>query len=169
MLKVPVSDGTDLEHFLCLQLTFRFLPTKVLSDDVHQATADLVELLMYYLHVFPRGLQRGQDSDGGLIWSHQDKWHCILSLVQDPYFVHPEGSKKKKRNSDILQFLGCFWVHFSNMAHNPAQLKSHHVRVRPLHTSLCSLSVNFCNTPVVSFWKRLIRGSPTGCTVPTIK
>lgn len=77
--------------------------------------------------------------------------------------------KKKKRNSDILQFLGCFWVHFSNMAHNPAQLKSHHVRVRPLHTSLCSLSVNFCNTPVVSFWKRLIRGSPTGCTVPTIK
>lgn len=77
--------------------------------------------------------------------------------------------KKKKRNSNILQFLGCFWVHFSNMAHNPAQLKSHQVRVRPLHTSLCSLSVNFCNTPVVSFWKRLIRGSPTGCTVPTIK
>lgn len=96
MFKVPVYDGTDLEHFFGLQLTFRFLPTEVLSHDVHQATADLVELLMYYLHVCPRGLQRGQDPDGGLICSHQDKRNRILSLVQDSYVVHPESSKEKK-------------------------------------------------------------------------
>lgn len=96
MLKVPVYDGTDLEHFLCLQLTFRFLPTEVLSHDVHQATADLVKPLIYYLHVYPTGLQRGQDSDRGPIWSHQDKWHRILSLVQDSYVVHPKCGEEKK-------------------------------------------------------------------------
>lgn len=94
MLKVPVCSGTDLEHFLRLQLTFRFLPTEVLSHNVHQATADLVELLMYYLHVCPRGLQRRKDSNGGLIWTQQDKWHRILSLVQDSYVVHPESGKE---------------------------------------------------------------------------
>lgn len=82
--------------------------------------------------------------------------------------------QKKKQSSRVIheilsKVLHCFWVHFSNMDHNPAQLKSHQVRVRLLHTSLCSLNVNFCNTPVVSFWKWLIRGCPTGCTVPTVK
>lgn len=81
----------------------------------------------------------------------------------------------KKRNGlhgwSLRHYYCCFGSIFQriNTAHNPAQLKSHQVRVRLLHTSLCSLSVNFCNTPAVSFWKWLLRGSPTGCTVPTGK
>lgn len=67
-----------------------------------------------------------------------------------------------------LHFFGLLYSIFQIYKHGLyANLKSHQVRVRLFHTSLCSLSVNFCNTPMVSLWNWLVRGSPTGCTVPT--
>lgn len=47
---------TYFENFLDLQLTFWFLPSKVLSHEVTQTVTDLVKFLICDLHVQPSGL-----------------------------------------------------------------------------------------------------------------
>ena len=59
-----------------------------------------------------------------------------------------------------------FWASLV-LSQNKIIYCAHQVLERPFHTSLCCFNIIFCNTPTISFWKWLVRGSPTGCTAPT--
>ena len=88
----PRQHGAHLNHLLRLQLALGLLAAQVLADDVLEAVAGVVELLVDDLAVQPRRLQRIEHAHRRPVVSHQVKGHGADPLVEDPLAVCPAGS-----------------------------------------------------------------------------